>query len=86
MALDKQKIYVDQHRVRKDLQVGERVYFWIKPRESSLNIGSCAKLTPHFCGPFEILERIGTMAYMMTLPPLVYIHDVLHVSFLKRYT
>lgn len=58
-----QKSYADQHRVFKEFQVGEHVYFCIKPKRSSLRIGSCAKLAPGYCGPFEILEGIGPMAY-----------------------
>ena len=44
-AQDRQKIYV-QHRAFKELQVGEHVYSRIKPKKSSLRIGSCAKLAP----------------------------------------
>ncbi len=57
----------------------------IKPKRSSLRIGSCAKLVPQYFGSFEILKRIGLVAYRRALPPLAKFHDVLHVSFLKRY-
>jgi len=43
----------------------------IKPKKSSLRIGSCAKLTPRFCGPFKIIERIGLVAYRLALPSTV---------------
>ena len=36
-------------------------------------------------GHFEILERIGPIAYMLALPASMLIHDVFHVSFLKKY-
>ena len=50
-----------------------------------MRIGSCAKLVPSYCGPFEILERVGPMAYGLALFPTVKVHDVFHVSLLKRY-
>ena len=44
------------------------------------------KLSPRFIGPFEILERIGQVAYRLALPPaLSAVHDVFHVSALRRY-
>ena len=48
--------------------------------------GSKGKLRPHFVGPFEIVERIRPMAYCVALPPhLSGVHDVFHVSVLKKY-
>jgi hypothetical protein len=42
-------------------------------------------LAARFCGPFEILERIGPVAYMLALLASMVVHNVFHVSFLKRY-
>ena len=45
------------------------------------------KLSPRFIGPFEILERVGTVAYRLALPPsLSSVHEVFHVSMLRKYT
>ena len=45
------------------------------------------KLSPRFIGPFEILERVGTVAYRLALPPSKSgVHKVFHVSMLRRYT
>lgn len=59
----------------KDFQVGDHVYFHIKPKKISLRIGSCAKLAPQYCGPFNILERIGPLEYKIALPLTVKVHD-----------
>ena len=51
-----------------------------------LRFGKKGKLSPRFIGPYEILERIGPMAYRLALPPeLAKLHDVFHVSMLWRY-
>ena len=45
------------------------------------------KLSPRFIGPFEILERVGAVAYRLALPPSMSgVHEVFHVSMLRRYT
>jgi hypothetical protein len=61
------------------------VYLQIRPRISSLRMGTCAKLAPQFCGPFEILDRMGPVAYRLALPSTVKAHNVFHVSLLKKY-
>ncbi|XP_057535205.1 uncharacterized protein LOC130813392 [Amaranthus tricolor] len=48
--------------------------------------GTRRKLSPHFIGPYEILERVGKLAYQLALPnSLEKVHHVFHVSQLKRY-
>ena len=45
------------------------------------------KLSPRFIGPFEILEREGTVAFRLALlPSMLGVHEVFHVSMLRRYT
>jgi hypothetical protein len=65
--------------------VGEHAILKVKPKKSSLKLGSCTKLTTRFCGSFEILDRIRPIAYMLTLPASMNVHNVFHVSFLKKY-
>ena len=52
-----------------------------------VRFGKRGKLSPRFIGPFEILERIGTIAYRLALPPSMSgVHEVFHVSILRKYT
>jgi hypothetical protein len=84
-AQDRQKSYADQKRRHLEFQVGDHVYLKVKARKSSLKLGNCAKMAPRFCGPFEILARIGPIAYQLALPANLRIHNVFHVSLLKKY-
>ena len=54
--------------MNKEFSVGDHVYLRVRARKSSLKLGSCAKLSPRYCGPFEVLERIGLVAYILALP------------------
>ena len=65
--------------------MGDRVFLKVKANRSSLKLGNYSKLAARYCGPFEILERIGPIAYMISLPASMSIHNVFHVSFLKKY-
>jgi hypothetical protein len=65
--------------------VSDHVFLKVKTNRSSLKLGSCTKLAVRFCGPFEILERIGPVACMLALPTSMTIHNVFHVSLLKKY-
>ena len=52
-----------------------------------VKFGKHGKLSPRFIGHFEILERVGTVAYRLTLPPSMSgVHEVFHVSMLRKYT
>jgi hypothetical protein len=84
-AQDRQKIYADKNRTHREFKVGDHVFLKVKANRSSLKLGSCAKLAARFCGPFEILERIGIVAYMLALPTSMTVHNVFHVSLLKKY-
>ena len=84
-AQDRKKIYADKHRVHRDFSVGDHVYLRDRPRKSSLKLGSCANLASRYYGPFEVVERIGSIGYRITFPPNTKSHNVFHVSLLKKY-
>jgi hypothetical protein len=69
----------------RDFKVGEHVFLKVKAKRSSLRLGSCPKLAARYCGPFEILEKIGPVAYMLAFPASMRVHNVFHVSLLKKY-
>jgi hypothetical protein len=77
---ERQKSYADKSRTHREFKVGNHVFLKVKANRSSLKLGNCAKLAARFCGPFEILERIGLVAYMLALPASMIVHNVLHVK------
>ena len=48
-------------------------------------MGNYKKLAYRYCGPFEIMQRIGEQSYKLALPPHLHVHNVFHVSLLKQY-
>ena len=82
---DRQKIYADKGRNGREFKVGDHVFLKLKANRSSMKLGNRSKLTARYCGLFEILERIGHVAYMLALPTSMTIHNVFHVSLLKNY-
>jgi hypothetical protein len=59
-AQDRQKSYVDAHRVDHSYEVGDRVFLRVKPHKSSIKFGKGAKLSPRFMGSCEIVEKRGS--------------------------
>ena len=57
------------------------------PKRGVVRFGKSGKLSPRFIGPFEILERIGTVAYRLALPPSMSgAQEIFHVSMIRKYT
>ena len=58
----------------------------MSPWKGKIRFGKKGKLSPRFIGPFEILRKVGEVAYALALPPeLEHIHNVFHVSVLRPY-
>ena len=64
--------------------MGDKVFLKVAPKRSGLKLGKSKKLSPRFCGPFEIMKRIGPVAYKLKLQEDWRIHDVFHVSLLRK--
>ncbi|XP_016199442.1 uncharacterized protein LOC107640433 [Arachis ipaensis] len=79
--------YADQRRKPLEFEVGERVFLRVTPTTGIGRVIKTKKLNPRFIGLFEILRRFGPVAYQVALPPhLSNLHDVFHMSQLRKYT
>ena len=69
-----------------EFAVGDHVFLKIQPRRGVVQFGKKGKLSPRYIGPFEILQRIGKVAYRLALPPqLAGVHNIFHISLLRKY-
>ncbi|KAJ9538159.1 hypothetical protein OSB04_030892 [Centaurea solstitialis] len=85
-AQSRRKSYADQHQRQLEFKVGDHVFLKVSPTCDNRRFGVKGKLGPRYVGPFEILERIGEVAYKLALPPqMSHIHDVFHISLLRGY-
>ncbi|KAJ8751836.1 hypothetical protein K2173_026032 [Erythroxylum novogranatense] len=85
-ARDRMKSLADQHRRDVEFEVGDYVYLKLQPyRQSSVAFRASMKLSPRFYGPFRIIARIGSVAYRLELPSGTRIHNVFHVSRLRKF-
>ena len=86
-AESRQKSYEDVGRGPLEFEVGDHVFLKVMPKRGVVKFSKRGKLSPRFFGPFEILERVGTIAYWLALPPSMSgVHEVFHVSMLRKYT
>ncbi|KAJ3686553.1 hypothetical protein LUZ61_015717 [Rhynchospora tenuis] len=83
-AQEKMKKQADKKRVARSFKVGDWVYMKLQPyRQVSVSGQAHSKLNPKFYGPYEIIEKVGEVAYKLNLPLGSSIHPVIHVSQLK---
>ena len=72
----------------KDIRykIDEKVFFKVSPWKKVIRFGKKGRLSPRFIGAYEVIEKVGSVAYRLALPPeLEKIHNVFHVSMLRRY-
>jgi hypothetical protein len=80
-----QETYANKRRQPLEFEVGNHVYLRVSPMKGVKRFGVKGKLAPHYIGPFPILEKCGSVAYKLDLPPsLAGVHDIFHVSQLKK--
>ncbi|GJQ97908.1 putative reverse transcriptase domain-containing protein [Tanacetum coccineum] len=85
VARDRQKSYVNKMRKALEFSVGNYVLLKVSPWKGVVRFGKKGKLAPIFVGPFEIIEKVGPVAYRLDLPEeLDGVHDTFHVSNLKK--
>ncbi|GJT02390.1 putative reverse transcriptase domain-containing protein [Tanacetum coccineum] len=83
-ARDRQKCYADNRRKPLEFEVGDRVMLKVSPWKGVIHFRKKGRLGPRYVGPFDILKRIGPIAYRLRLPEeLSGVHDAFHVSNLK---
>ncbi|XP_042396452.1 uncharacterized protein LOC121986553 [Zingiber officinale] len=85
-AQSRQKSYADKRRRDLEFAFDNHVFVKIAPMKGVMRFGRKGKLSPRFIGPFEILERVGALAYRVAFPPnLAGVHNVFHISMLRKY-
>jgi hypothetical protein len=81
----RQSCYADKRRRDPSFEAGDFVYLKVSPMWGTRRFKVKGKLAPRYVGPFQILDCMGEVAYQLELPPqLSDVHDVFHVSQLKK--
>jgi hypothetical protein len=80
------KSYQDKHRREVEFHEGDWVWLRLQQR-TTVGVTSATphKLGSKFFGPYQVLSRVGTVSYKLQLPPRARIHDVFHISLLKKF-
>ena len=93
MIRERLKVVTNRHKSyanmkRKDIryEIDEKAFLKVSPWKKVMRFGKMGKLSPRFIGPYEVMEKVGLVAYRLALPlELEKIHNVFHVSLLRRY-
>ena len=82
-----QKSYADRRRGPLEFEMGDHVFFKVMPKRGVVGFSKWGKLSSRYIRPFEVLERVGIVAYRLALlPNLSGVHVVFHVFMLQKYT
>ncbi|GKA55474.1 hypothetical protein Tco_0754423 [Tanacetum coccineum] len=82
---DRQRSYADKIRKLLEFQVGDKVMLKVSPWKGVIRFGKWGRLNPRYIGPFKILAKVRTVAYLLELPEkLSRVHSTFHVSNLKK--
>jgi len=82
----RQKSYADKRRRPLEFAAGDHMFLKVTPTVGIGRALKSRKLTPRFIGPYQIMRRIGQVAHEIALPPhLANLHNVFHVSQLRKY-
>ena len=66
--------------------MGDHVFINVSSMKNVMRFGKKGKLSPKYVGPFEVLEKVSTLAYRVASPPkLGKFHNMFHVSSLRKY-
>ncbi|GJR63445.1 putative reverse transcriptase domain-containing protein [Tanacetum coccineum] len=85
VARDRQKSYADKRRKPLEFSVGDYILLKVSLWKGVIHFGKKGKLAPRFVGPFEIIKKVGHVAYRLDLPEeLNGVHDMFYVSNLKK--
>jgi hypothetical protein len=85
LAQSRQKSYADNRRRELRFQVGDYIYLKVSPMGGLHHFKIRGKLAPRHIGQFKILEQRGEVTYQLELPPqLLDVHDVFHISQLRK--
>jgi hypothetical protein len=86
IAQSRQRSYADTRRRELSFEVGDYVYLTVSPIRGVLSFRVKGKLAPRYIGPYQIQATRGEVAYQLNLPEsLSAVHDVFHVSHLKKF-
>ena len=86
VVADRQKSYTNLKRKDIQYEISEKVFLQVSPWKKVMRFEKKRKLSPRFIGPYEVIEKVGPVAYRLALPPeLENIHNVFHVLMLRRY-
>ena len=86
VVADRKKYYADLKRKDIQYEIDKKVFLKVSPWKKIMRFRRKGKLSPRFIGPYEVIEKVGPVAYRLALPPeLENIYNVFHVSMLRRY-